>query len=260
MAIKVGWDEELPLNISNRWRTWLQDLHFISHLKIPRWSGYTLQCELLEIDGFADASKFAYGAVVYLCLIQTQEVLITLQVAKKQVAPLKILSIPRLKLCAALLLARLVRTLIESFPLKVESIHLWSDSADVLFLLKDYPSRLGVFVANRCSEIHTLLPDAYWHHVRSADNPADVILRGIEPSKLASHSLWWKGPIWLSDNHESWPKANDELNFAVNSLNLQPSHTLVASKDTPNPVENTSEIWSLINKYSSLNKLYQIAS
>ena len=57
--LKVSWDEELSLDISNRWQTWLQDLHSISLIKIPRWSGYTPQSELLEIHGFADASKFA---------------------------------------------------------------------------------------------------------------------------------------------------------------------------------------------------------
>ena len=128
------------------------------------------------------------------------------------------------------------------------------------FWIKDHPSRWGVFAANRCSEIHTLLPDAYWHHVRSADNPADVISRGIEPSKLASHSLWSKGPAWLSDSHEPWSRSHDELNFTVTSLNLQPSHTLVANKVTPNSVGNTPEIWSLINKYSPLNKLLRMAS
>ena len=80
--LKVSWDEELPLDISNRWQTWLQDLHFISHIKIPRWSGFTPHCELVEVHGFADASKFAYGAVIYLRLIQNQDVLVTLQVAK----------------------------------------------------------------------------------------------------------------------------------------------------------------------------------
>ena len=172
----------------------------------------------------------------------------------------KTLSIPRSELYAALLLARLAQTFIESFPIKIESIHLWSDSADVLFWLKDHPSRWGVFVSNRCSEIHTLLPNAYWHHVRSADNPADVISRGIAPSKLASHNLWWKGPAWLSDSVEPWSRSHDELNFTVNSLNLQPSHTLVASKSTPISLENTPEIWSLFDKYSSLDKLLRMAS
>ena len=270
--LKVSWDEELPLDISTRWQTWLQDLHSISLIKMPRWSGYTPQCELLEIHGFADASKFAYGAVVYLRLMFTcvykklvftrslciQEVLVTFQVAKTRVAPLKTLSIPRLELCAALLLARLTHTFIESFPIKIESIHLWSDSADVLFWLKDHPSRWGVFVASRCSEIHTLLPDTYWHHVRSSDNPANVISRGIEPSKLASHLLWWKGPPWLSDNRDPWSKSHDKLNFTVASLNLQPNNTLVTNQDAPYSVENTPEIWSLINNYSSLNKLLRM--
>ena len=258
--LKVSWDEELSLDISNRWQTWLQDTHSNSLIKIPRWSGYTSQCEFLEIHGFADASKFAYGAVLYLRLIQTKEVLVTLQVAKTRVAPLNTLSIPRLELCAALLLVRLVQTLIESFPLRVESIHLWSDSADLLFWLKDHPSRLGVFVANRCSEMHTLLHDAFWHHVRSVDYLADVISRGIEPSKLASHLLWWKSPSWLSDNLEPWSKSHDEHNFTVASLNLQPSHTLVTNKVALNSVEKTPEIWSLINNYSSLGKLLRMAS
>ena len=149
----------------------MQDLSSISEIKILRWSGYTPQCELIEIHGFADASKFAYGAVVYLRLIQIQEVLVTLQMAKTRVTPLKALSIPRVELCAALLLARLVLAFIESFPIKLESVHLWPNSADVFFWLKDQTSRWGVFVANRCLEIHTLLPNAYWHHVRSSDNP-----------------------------------------------------------------------------------------
>ena len=96
--------------------------------------------------------------------------------------------------------------------------------------------------------------------MRSADNPADVISRGIEPSKLASHWLRWQGPVWLSDSVEPWSRSHDELNFTVNSLNFQPSHTLVTNKVAPSSVEYTPEIWSLINNYSSLNKSLRMAS
>ena len=33
--LKVGWDEELPHEITNRWQNWLQDLPSISENKIP---------------------------------------------------------------------------------------------------------------------------------------------------------------------------------------------------------------------------------
>lgn len=31
----------------------------------------------------------------------------------------------------------------------------------------------------------------------SSENPADVASRGIYPSQLEAHSLWWEGPYWL---------------------------------------------------------------
>ena len=124
----------------------------------------------------------------------------------------------------------------------------------------DHPSRCGVFVANRCFEIYTLLSDAYWHHVRYSDNPADVISRGIEPRKLASYSLWWKGPDWPSDNHEPLSKSHYELNIAVNNFIFKPSHSPIANKASRHSVKNTPEMWKLINEYSLLNKLLRMAS
>ena len=225
----------------------------ISQIRIPRWTGFTPQNKLLEIHGFADASKFAYGAVVYLRLIKDHVVSVSLQLAKTRVAPLKTLSIPRLELSASLMPARLVHHFQTTLPLKIDSLHLWTDSADVLFWLKDDPVRWGVFLANRCSEIHTLLSHAYWHHVRSADNPADVISRGIEPSRLANHELWWKSPAWLSSPTNPW-------SLSVHSLISSFSLIQNSRKITATPVVAQEEVWDLMSKYANLSKLLKISA
>ena len=62
-------------------------------------------------------------------------------------------------------LTRITKQFLDSTNLVVNDVHLWTDSADVLFWLKDHPSRWNVFVANRCSEIYTSVPHASWHHV-----------------------------------------------------------------------------------------------
>ena len=36
-------------------------------------------------------------------------------------------------------------------------------------------------------------------------NPADCASRGLLPSQLMVHELWWDGPPWVSLNHREWP-------------------------------------------------------
>ena len=131
-----------------------------------------------EIQGFADASKAAYAAVVYLRIVAT-EVRITLLGAKTKVAPIKTLCIPKLELCAAHLLAKLAKHYVEILRLTPIQVHLWSDSKDVLYWLRNIPSRWPTFITNRCANISSLFPDVYWHHIKSSDNPADMESHGM---------------------------------------------------------------------------------
>lgn len=61
------------------------------------------------------------------------------------------------------------------------------------------------FVANRVSEINNTLPHMQWHHVRTTENPVDIISRGTSPSKLITNEMWWNGPTWLQKKKEDWP-------------------------------------------------------
>ena len=62
-----------------------------------------------SLHGFSDASEVAYAGAVYLRMVATNgAVHVTLVLSKTKVAPIKRLTIPRLELCGANLLATLL--------------------------------------------------------------------------------------------------------------------------------------------------------
>ena len=64
----------------------------------------------IQLHGFYDASEGAYAGAIYIRGIDTKGIAhISLVVAKTKVAPIKRLTIPRLELCGALIMARLLK-------------------------------------------------------------------------------------------------------------------------------------------------------
>ena len=141
---------------------------------------------------------------------------VTLINSKSRVAPLELLSISRLELSAAHLLAKLAKHYLRMTKIGISSPHLWSDFTDVLQWLKSHPSRWKPFVANRCANIHNDVPDAIWHHVRTKDNPADLVSPGCTIGDLNENTIWWHGRKWLKEFHGPWTSVSDILLLAKN--------------------------------------------
>ncbi|UYV66889.1 hypothetical protein LAZ67_4003244 [Cordylochernes scorpioides] len=192
----LEWDDPIPEELRRKLTLINQDLPSLEHIQIPRCvvPGNFMK---VEFHGFCDASQKAYAASLYPKVILSNTSAKTfLLVAKTRVAPMKVVSLPKLELCSALLLARLVKTVDDNLPLTMNEIYLWSDSTIALCWINSEPCRRKTFVANRDAEIHRLV-SGVWCHVDGRQNPADCASRGIFPSDLVKHPLWWNGPPWL---------------------------------------------------------------
>ena len=121
--LKLGWDESLPADLHTEWVTYIKEFNAINNISVPR-AIICMEPALIEIHGFSDASENVYGACVYLRLVdKIGKVKIRLICAKSRVAPLKTISIPRLELCATVLMAKLVNSVARAITLPLNNLH-----------------------------------------------------------------------------------------------------------------------------------------
>nr|XP_034832179.1 uncharacterized protein LOC117988989 [Maniola hyperantus] len=200
------WDEEVPAQILQEWINFRQQLNHLRDVKINRWIHIQRENTHIELHGFADASISAYAAVIYVKVIHNGQVRISMLESKTKVAPLKQISIARLELCAAVLLARLLSRATEVLDVPKEQVYAYTDSMIVLAWIQSLPMRWQTFVGNRVAEIQTLLANDRWSHVTSEHNPADLASRGVYPAELVDKEMWWNGPSWLATEKSSAQK------------------------------------------------------
>lgn len=185
----LGWDDDLSPTTTNECMKLKNEIRHIQNIKIPRWTG-TAGNDKVELHGYCDSSEAAYAAVMYMRHKNKSTLIIT----KTKVAPIKKLTIPRLELCGALLLARLMKQVLTNSKIKFSKIHFWTDSKIVLAWINGNPKRWTTFVMNQVIKINAITPKEDWGYISTKSNPADCASRGIYGSELVNHALWWSGP------------------------------------------------------------------
>ncbi|XP_037910069.1 uncharacterized protein LOC119650916 [Hermetia illucens] len=206
-SLKIGWDEEIPLELQAEWSRYYNDLQGLNQIKVPRHIFGGKVPEKIQLHVFSDASEKVYGAAVYLRAIQSDGVhTVRLLCAKSKVAPLKRVTLPRLELCAARLAAELAHRLKRDIEIPDYNCFYWTDSEIVLNWINAEASSFYTFVANRVAAIQQKSSPKQWRHIHSKENPADLVSRGVAPGKLQNYALWFYGPIFLHGSEECWPE------------------------------------------------------
>lgn len=199
-STSTTWDSAPPENIQAMWENFIKNLTQMRQISVPR-CVKPHDAVLVQLVGFADASSVAYGCALYLRTIDSHgKVHVSLLCSKSRINPLhKQLSIPRLELNSALLLARLTHKVSQALAtsIQVSDTFLFSDSQIVLAWLKTDATKLQTYVGNRVRAILESAHGCHWYYVNTADNPADCLSRGLKPLELKDFDLWWHGPSFL---------------------------------------------------------------
>ncbi|GFY73417.1 DUF1758 domain-containing protein [Trichonephila inaurata madagascariensis] len=181
------WEFELPPRLRQKWQQWGSEFEGLTEIKIPRFYLDDIDQEIskFETHCFSDASKSAYGTILYLRFVTcNKETETSFICSKSRVAPMKSLTLPRFELIAALF------------------------STDCLisyYWIRGDSSTFKPYVKNRAQEIQSLSDPIQWGHCPGKDNPAELLSRGISAVKLVQNELWWLGPPWLKLTPDHWP-------------------------------------------------------
>ena len=163
---KGDWDEELSLDLKQRYEKWITELKNVGSVRIPRcyFSKDESLPSSLQLHGFSDASSYAYAAAVYLRIERGNNVRSVLITSKTRVAPLGGQTIQRLELLGALILARLISHVAAALSevVKIDRVHCWVDSTAVLYWILGEQKQWKQFVQNRVVEIRSLVGPTSW--------------------------------------------------------------------------------------------------
>ena len=227
-----NWDAPLSAELKNDVQQFHEALTFT--FEVPRYFGTPSALHI-----FVDASESAYAAVAYAISETGSNFLLS----KTRVKPMKVVSLPRMELLAALLGIRLLQLLKEEvFRDPIPTI-VWSDSTITIGWINSLSGKFKPFVGNRIAEIQRTLIEhsAQMHWVPGDQNPADIPSRGMWPLAEDKLILWMHGPEFLISGQ--WP-----VQPTIEGPNLEVRKTNVNAIAVHSPVID-------MTRFSSMERL-----
>jgi len=252
---QLKWNCKLPEDLQEEWNEFYDSLSSISSIKIQR-QITCIKPVAIQLHGFCDASISAYGIAIYARSVDTSGAIhCRLVTAKSRVAPSRQITLARLELCGLVLLATVMRRISKILNIVDSNVYLWSDSLIVLHWIQAEPARLSVFVGNRVAQIQEQANGFKFRHVRSNQNPADVISRGMSAYELSSSEFWWYGPEFLKRPQQDWPESMCKIDTNNEEYHKEYRKVLIT---THIPISEAKLIDYINERYSSPRSLINV--
>jgi len=260
----IGWDDEVPNDLKDRWLKAMEGLAELHKLMIPRCyfaSQFDQYQDQIELHLFCDASEQAYATAAYVRIISksNSKIHTSLMMCRTRVAPLKKMTLPRLELLGAMLSARVGAYIREAIPLlKGVRFWYWTDSSAALGWIRGEAARWKPFIRNRIDEIRRFSRPEDWHHCPGVENPADLPSRGVTSQQFIASVLYQNGPDWLRKSMDNWPLERfsphiDPFEFMESVKDEQRvSVLIVASEVVPELMD--------LRKFSSLGRALRVTA
>lgn len=249
---QYDWDEVLPVDMQEQYHKIDCEIELASSLSFKRYLDFDKTLPV-EMHVFCDATPNVAAAC---CVYFVQNDKVEFISSKFKIASMKFQrTVPQWELVAMEIGARHGETIKNIFKNDFPEIvsHYWTDSLICLQWLST-KKQLKVFVQNRKSAILKFTDISSWSHVRSHDNPADVLARGCTTKELENSELWKKGPSWLS-NHQSQQSVStaDEESVFISSSAVAEEY--VKDEHTSKPL---SELFGMMSNVKSYDYLLRV--
>ena len=209
-----NWDEEFSPEIQSDWSSICKQVNGIPSIGIPRFVGD--RDASYSIIGMSDSSKDAYGVVLYLKNLNTNQVsyltaknrLVNTNAAKKTIPSLEFLALAFGVQCIYEVYQELSGNSVV-IPIKIEACHLFVDSMICIHWLIKYSilfeklQSLSVFVKNKLryvNEVCAKIPITF-RHIAGVQNTSDYLTRPTT-YRVLSKSCYYTGPDLLKSNFE----------------------------------------------------------
>lgn len=174
------------------------------------------------------------------------------------------MSIPRLELLGCLVLTRIYKACVQALKFanaKDWNNVLWTDSQTVLSWIKTPARKFKPFVSARVAEIQESVNVGNFRYVKSKDNPADALTRGICIHELDN---WMAGPQFLLSSEvigklsENLSESNEETDAEYKSefkSELKESEEITSESCNTVKVTNDDLFKRLLDTCSSFSKI-----